>query len=262
MLHGVTEVREKIASGAHLLLAGSERALSQLPKGNWIGGTTAYFMVPEGGVCSESEIFVTEVPANAVEVRIAEYAAQDLPSLCKDAPSNGFTFIIMPAGSPAHANYAQHAPDYEGMFEKPVVGWIAGVHLSRIGQQSPRVFSGISGTDSAEHAMVMHVALRPGRMAELDVVNVFRPVSSDSVTFPVAGLSARQCLVNGQPRSLARYLTEIKHDCRLPLTADYNGSVVNVSLQRVDPETGTPSNSMLRFFLVWSIGLPSLYRTT
>jgi len=167
MLHGVTEVRDKIASGANLLWAGSERALRQLPKGNWIGGTTADFMVQEGGVCSELEIFVTEMPADAVEVRIAEYAAQDLPSLCRDAPSNGFTFIIIPAGSPAHANYAQHAPDYEGMFEKPIVGWIAGVHLSRIGKQSPRVFNGISSTDSAEPAMAMHVALRPGRMAGL-----------------------------------------------------------------------------------------------
>jgi len=60
MLHSITEVRDKIASGAYLLLAGSEHALRQLPRGNWIAGTTTYFMAQAGGVCSETEIFVTE----------------------------------------------------------------------------------------------------------------------------------------------------------------------------------------------------------
>lgn len=186
MLLTIGEVREKIASGAHLLLAGSEQALAQLPKGNWIAGTTPYFMTPRGGVCSESQIFVNEVPPEAVEVQIAEYAAQNLPSLCTDAPSNGFSYIIIPACSPAYIAYTQNAPTYEGMFEKAVVGWIAGVHVSRIGKQFPRVFSGISGASSAEHAIVMHVALPEGRIAELDVVNVFKPGPGNPSPFPPA----------------------------------------------------------------------------
>jgi uncharacterized protein DUF6976 len=239
MLCSITEVRDKIAAGTHLMLAGSEHTLGQLPKGNWIGGTTPYFMAQEGGVCSESQIFVTEVPADAVEVEIVEYAAHNLLSLCKDAPHNGFSFIIIPAGSSAHVAYAQDAPAYEGIFEKPVVGWISGVHISAIGKQSPKAFNGISGASSAEHAVVMHVALPQGRMAELDVVNVFKPGSGDFITFPSSGFSAQRCAVNGKPTSFARYLKEIKHDFRLPLTADYNGSVVNVSLQGVDADTNT-----------------------
>jgi hypothetical protein len=239
MLHTIAAVRNKIASGAYLLLAGSEQALRQLPKGNWIGGTTPYFMAQEGGVCSESQIFVTEVPACAVEVRIGEYTVQNLPLLCTHAPENGFSFIIIPAGSPAHIAYAQDAPAYEGMFVKTVVGWIAGVHTSLIGKQPPRVFSGLSGRNSAEHAVVMHVALPQNKFAELDIVNVFEPGSGDAITFPSAGFSAQQFLIDGKPTSFARYLSDIGHDSRLPLTADYNGSVVNVSLQSVDAETGT-----------------------
>jgi hypothetical protein len=239
MLHAITEVRDKIVSGAHLLLAGSEQALRQLPKGNWIGGTTPYFMGQRGGVCTESQIFVTEVPGCAVEAQIAEYTVKNLPLLCTQAPQNGFSFLIIPAGSASHIAYAENAPAYEGMFEKPVVGWIAGVLTSCIGKVPPRVFSGISGRSSIEHAVVMHVALPQGKIAGLDIVNVFAPGSGDSFTFPASGFSTQQCLLNGKPTSFARYLSEVKHDSRLPLTADYNGSVVNVSLQTVDASHDT-----------------------
>ena len=51
MLHSTTEVNRKIANGKPLLSAGSEEALRQLTKGNWIGGTIPYFMDEAGGVC-------------------------------------------------------------------------------------------------------------------------------------------------------------------------------------------------------------------
>jgi hypothetical protein len=243
MLHAITEVRKKIASGAQLLLAGSEQALRQLPKGNWIGGTTEYFMAREGGVSSDSQIFVNEVVRDAVDIRIAEYTAQNLPSICRDAPYDGFSFIIIPAGSRPHVAYAQGAPTYEGMFEKPVVGWIAGVHMSRLGKQLPKVFNGISGAVSSDHAAVMRVGLPQDKIAELDVVNVFEPGSGDSIAFASSGFSAQECLINGRPTSFARYLTELKHDCRSPLTADYNGVIVNISLQSVNLET-----NMVKFY--------------
>jgi len=239
MLLSITEVRDKIAAGAYLLLAGSEQALRQLPKGNWIGGTTPYFMAQGGGVCSESNIFVTDLPADAVNIRIAQYAARDLPSFCQDAPDNGFSFIMIPAGSTAHIAYAQDAPTYDGIFRTPVVGWITGVHVSRIGKESPQVFSGVSGTSSAELATVMHVALSADKVAELNIVNVFKPGDGECFTFPSSGFSTLDCLINGKLISFARYLSDAGHDCRFPLTADYNGSVVNVSLQSVDAHTGT-----------------------
>jgi uncharacterized protein DUF6976 len=233
MLYSMSEVRDKIDSGSYLLLAGSEQVLRQLPRGNWIGGTTTHFITEEGVVSSESQVFVTQVP-EAVNVKVEEYSAENLSLLGKDGPGNGFTFIIIPAGSPTLIAYAQDAPSYEEIYERPVVGWVSGVHPSGMGKESPKVFNGISGSASSLHALVMHVDLPQSNIAELGVINVFRPGSGDRFAFPTAGFSAQECLVNGKPVNFARYLAQGKHDYRLPLTADYNGTVINVSLQTVD----------------------------
>ncbi len=228
----------KIRSGNALLLAGSDEALSQLPYGNWIGGTIPYFMGPEGGVCSNSKIFVTEVPAGTLKTEVREFSAQQLPSICKDVPRHGFTFVIIPAGSAAHIAYAEGAPTYDGIFDQPVVGWISGVHASEIGKRKPKVFNGLTGSQSTDNAVVMRVSLPDNQRATLDIVNVFEPGSNGVITFPNSGFSAEECFVDGERKNLARYLKSIGHDERIPLIADYNGSLVNVSLQSVNESAG------------------------
>jgi hypothetical protein len=52
-LLSIPEVQSAIAAGESLFLAGSREALSQLPRGNWIGGTIPYFMAEEGGLSTE-----------------------------------------------------------------------------------------------------------------------------------------------------------------------------------------------------------------
>ena len=211
--------------------------MAQLPKGNWIGGTIPYFMDTKGGVCTESQIFVNEVAAQSVEIR--EYTVKTLPSVCKDAPDNGYAFIIMPAGSPVHTAYAQNAPQYEGIFLKPVVGWVSGVLLSELGKHPPKVFNGLTGASSSSDAVVMDVTLPKNQIANLEIVNVFKPGSGETIMFPVSGFSAGECKVNGKAVNFAKYLTSQKIDTRLPLTANYNGSIVNVSVQSVDEAKGT-----------------------
>jgi hypothetical protein len=238
MLYSIVEVQNRIAEGKPLFLAGSESALSQIPKGNWIGGTIPYFMDVNGGTCSESQIFVNEVPDCALKVQFADYTAETLPSICKDAPENGFSFIIIPAASPAHRAYAEDAPNYEEMYLKPVVGWISGVLLSEIGRTLPKVFNGQTGKSSSEGAVVAHVTLPAGKQAELDIVNIFKQGSGDTITFPSSSFSADDCMVNGSRANFAGYIARTKADSRIPLTADYNGSIVNVSIQSVDAEAG------------------------
>lgn len=239
MLHSIAEVCATIASGKPVLLAGSENVLAQLPRGNWIAGTIPYFMDSAGARCSESEIFVTEIPQDALSFQILDYTEAELPSICNDAPSNGFSVLIMPAGSAVHSTYAHDAAGYDGMFIKPVVGWISGVHLSRLGQDQAKVFNGNTGQVSSDRAVVMHVALPDHRRAELDIVNVFERSTGDTITFPTSGLSASDCLVNGESTNLAQYMAQVRPDPRLPLTADYNGTIVNVSVQGVDESSGT-----------------------
>ncbi len=234
MLHSIAEVATKIASGQALLLAGSESALSQLPKGNWIGGTTSYFMDVDGCTCSGSRIFVHEIPDSALGFQVAEYSPQTLPSIFKDAPENGFSFLILPAGSPVHTAYAEGAPLYEGFILKPVAGWVSGAPLEEIGRTQPKMFNGQTGESSSSRAIVMHVALPPDKVADVEIINIFKPGSGDTITFPESGFTQAQCLVNGKPTNFAKYISSVQADTRLPLTANYNGSVVNVSIQSVD----------------------------
>jgi hypothetical protein len=239
MLNSIFEVQKQIATGKCLFLAGSESALSQLSKGNWIGGTIPYFMDVTGGTCSESQIFVNEVPDCALGVEVVEYTVKTLPSICTDAPKNGYSFVIVPAGSQAHTAYAQDSPHYDEMYLKPVVGWISGVLLSEIGKKQPKVFNGRTGKASSESAIVMHVTLPPDKQAHLDIVNLFKQGEGDTISFSAAGFSASECLINGKAANLAEYMSNTQADSRLPLTADYNGSIVNVSVQSVDQSTGT-----------------------
>jgi len=238
MLSSVADVQDQLAAGKSLLLAGEESLLRQLPKGNWIGGTIPYFMDKTGGIHSESHIFVTEVPAYASAVDVREYTTATLPSICQDAPENGFSVLIMPAGSPVHIAYAQDFPKYADAYLKPVVGWISGVNVAEIGKRQPKVFAGVSGQDSAQNAVVMHVTLPRHKRAEIDIVNVFQQGPGDTISFKGSGFTASECRINGKPANLARYITGSHVDSRLPLTANYNGSIVNVSVQSIDEKAG------------------------
>jgi hypothetical protein len=85
----------------------------------------------------------------------------------------------------------------------------------------------------------MHVSLPATQAAELDIVNIFRQGSGDTISFSEAGFAASDCLVNDRPANLAEYIGRTGVDTRLPLTADYCGSIINVSLQAVEAESGT-----------------------
>jgi hypothetical protein len=234
VLNTIAEVTKKIEAGKVLLLAGSEAALSQLPKGNWIGGTTSYFIDADGGTFSETAIYVDEIPSFAEGTKIAEYSVQTLPNIFKDAPEKGFSVLILPAGSEVHTAYAESAPRYEGFILKPVVGWVSGVPLPEVGRTQPKVFNGQTGKSSTANAVVMHVTLPANKIADIEIVNVFKPGEGDKISFPTAGFVQTECTVNGEKVNFAKYLASVHADTRLPLTANYNGSVVNVSIQATD----------------------------
>ncbi|MGC4068398.1 MAG: hypothetical protein QM784_27885 [Polyangiaceae bacterium] len=56
MLTDLKTVVTMLENGKSLILAGDERALRQLPKGQWIGGTIPYFMGESGGVTTQDGI--------------------------------------------------------------------------------------------------------------------------------------------------------------------------------------------------------------
>lgn len=224
-----------IRSGTMLIIAGDEDVLAALPNGNWIGGTTPYFMGQDGGVTTRDQVFITPVPAYpGIQPSIKVYDPASLSQICVQAPENGFSVILLPAFSEAHFEYAQHACAYEEMFMKPLVGWIAGIHLDDMGQRTPKVRDGHQAAMLENHAVVIHVPLPDNVNANVAIVNLFNQGNGDDIAFLESGFEASSCLINGKHTSLAKYLQNIGHDSRLPLVANYSGALINVSLKAVD----------------------------
>lgn len=235
----VQAVTDLINQGTPLSLAGPESALKQLPAGNWIAGTIPYFM--DSDICltaTEGKVFATDLSAIG-SVRFASYAADELAGIAANAPTNGFSLTIIPAGGKAHQNFAADAASYPGAFLKPTVGWISGVHLSELGRLTPKVVDGRTRSVYEDRAMVAYVTLPAEKMASVEIVNLFEPGSGDVLHFPETSFEVKNCEVNGRRVNFAAYVKGLKlEDCHLPLVGDFAGAHVNVSMQRVDVENG------------------------
>lgn len=234
----VADAAALIGSGRPMCIAGDEAALRQLPAGNWIGGTIPYFMGEGGGLVSREQVHVTVVGDHADAPRLRLCDADALPQLCRAAPEHGYSILILPAFSDCHLAFARNAPNYEEMYLKPLVGWVAGVHLDDLGRAQPQVVLGSSGEFSTTQAVVMDVPLPPEKFARVDIVNPFRPGDGARIVFAETGLAAGDCRIDGRPGNLAEHLAASGADGRLPLVADYCGAPVNVSIKGIDRAAG------------------------
>lgn len=229
------EVAQKlVAGGRPLMFAADEKLLKALPKGRWIGGTIPYFVGQGGGVKTAEQLFVTELPEFIKEAEAKLYSVEALSRIPADYPDNGASFIVLPGFSKAHTAFAQNCSSWKGLFDRPLVGWIAGVDLADLGKATPKVFNGATGEWSDDAAVVLHVKVPEGRAAKVDIINLFSQGDGDALTFSKEGFEATDVFVNGEPRNLAEYLAAKGIDTKLPLVADYNGASVNISFQAVD----------------------------
>jgi hypothetical protein len=247
----LNEVAALIQAGKPLLLAGDEGALRRLPRGKWIAGTIPYFMTDSGGLVERQRIFVNDLPDGLQCVGIRRYGVDDLPRIFAELPASGFGVMIAPAASPVHLAYALNAPGYPDFATRPLIGWIAGVHLSELGKAAPKVFDGTTGEPLDQHAVVMQISLPPGKMVELGILNIFQEGDGPTITFPSSGFTATKVDVDGRERNLAEFIKETGLDMRLPLVADYCGIPINVSFQSVDKAKGE-----VRFYAPVFAGVP------
>ena len=237
-------VQKKISEGRSLLLAGDEAVLQQLPKGNWVGGTIPYFTTQEhGGIASRELIFVTDITDIAESISITQYDKETLANVYAEGPKQGFSFILIPAASETHLSFALNAPKYESFGISPLIGWITGVHLDDLGKVTPKVFNGSTGTMAEDAAMVLRAELKPGKLAEIGIINLFEQGDGDTLTFASDGFSAKNVIINGAPKNFADYLKEHTLDTKLPIVADYYGVPINISFQGVDDK-----ENMVRFY--------------
>jgi len=230
------ETARRIIAGQSLMLAGEEQLLATLPPGNWIGGTIPYFMAGDGGCLCKDKIFVTQIPGE-FQASTHRYATAELPGIYRDAGEGAVSFVILPANSAAHTEFALHAPRYPGFALHPLVGWIAGIDLENPGTAAPKVFCG-SPQPLGDAAAVMRLKLPADRLACINIINPFQPGHGDTICFPTTGFSATTALINGKEQNFAEYLQRIEADSRLPLVANYCGAMVNVSLKNMGGQSG------------------------
>jgi PAS domain S-box-containing protein len=84
----------------------------------------------------------------------------------------------------------------------------------------------------------MHVTLPRGKTADVGLINIFSPGDGDVLTFAADSFGAKEVLVAGVRRDFAEYAREKELDTRLPLVADCDGAMVNISFQGVDEASG------------------------
>lgn len=234
VMFDIAEVKNMINSGKKLLVAGEEKLLSQLPKGNWIGGTIPYFMAENGGMVSQDSIFANELPEFVEEVSVKSYDIATIKNVYKDGYENGFSLIIIPSCSETHLSFAINAPDYKEFATKPLVGWISGVLLDNIGKESPKTFLGNGEAVSDKNAVAMHVKLPVNKYAEVEIANIFEQGGGDTIEFIESGFQVKDAIINGEKQNFSEYLNKKQLDIKLPLVADYNSTMINISFQSID----------------------------
>lgn len=238
MLEDLKSVINRIQNREFLQIAGDESLLKRLPKGNWIGGTIPYFIVPGGGgMESRDKLFVNTLPDDVIESGISEYDETDIDQLTADSPQNGFTYLILPGMSSIHLSFAKKAPDFDEAYMKPVIGWVSGVALNDLGRKKPKTISGLTGQVSSDKAVAIHCRLPKEKVARIGVINLFKQGTGPEIRFNQTGFTVEQCVIGGRTLNFADYLRFNHCDHRLPLVADYNGEKINVSIQRINHHT-------------------------
>lgn len=236
-MSSIAETAKLIKDGKHLYIAASEACLTQLPRGNWIGGTIPYFMTPQGGLVSHEQVLVTILPEQITHCSIVAYDESTLSGIPKNYLSNGLSLIIIPAFSDVHLKYAKECSSWPSIFNQPLVGWITGIDLST-GQGTPKVINGTTGQLSTDRALVMHLEFSKEVFVSANIINIFeQDKGKDSITFKTTGFETETAFVNEKEVGLADYLEQQAVDLKLPLVADYMGAMINVSFRDIDPVT-------------------------
>ncbi len=226
------ETTRLINDGKLLHIAGTENLLRKLPKGNWIGGSTEYFMTKDGGKVSGELLLVTEFPYKDFFIRA--YDSAEVANVANDAFDNGFSIVIFPFDSEVHTVYAKNATSYENIFMRNITGWAAGVNLNIPGQ-TPVAVNGMAAQAHANKAVALHLKTPDAKTARINIINIFTPdEKSPVIEFTEEGFSVKKCYVDGKETEFADYITRSGIDTRLPLIGNYSGNGANVAFKTIE----------------------------
>ena len=234
IMHTSEEVIKLIAQDKVLLLSGNEDVLKKLPKGKWIGGTSSYFMSENGGIISDELIEVTEIPDYITDYKINYYDSDSIKNIYKDGFETGFSVVIIPAFSETHLLFAKEVYTFEKFATIPLVGWISGINLDNKNASTPKVFSGTDASYCFEKAIVAHFQIPENKFADVTIINTFYADGGDEIEFPYSGFEAENVSINGKQMNFSDYLKNNNVNIDLPLVANYNGVMINVSFKEND----------------------------
>ncbi len=234
-LYTVKEASQMISEGKVLLLAGSREALAGLPSGNWIAGTTPYFMASNRQrITSREHIFVHQLPDFITGAAMKEYDELDIRNIYTDAPENGFTILIAPNSSKVLFEYALNAPDYLRFACSPVCGWVAGWLVKDPPDRYSYSMSGLNPVLQDNKAVAMHVSLPADKYAEINMFSPFKATSGTTIVFDEDGWIQENVVINGVKQNFAAYILENKIDTAYPLIANFAGAQVCVSHLKIE----------------------------
>ena len=234
-----------INEGRVLLLAGAEQDLATLPEGCWIGGTVGYFVTPKGGVTAQDVLFYTDFTKLADGAAWRSFDANNIHEIAQFYPENGFALLLLPGFSEILGEVAGRIMEYEGLYNVPLMGWVSAVAMEGmpkiLPRGGPKIFAGGPSAES-ERAAVLYVSLPPRCFAQLHIANLFMPGDGPDIKFLEPDLyNAKDCLIGGTRQNLAHYMAAQNLDRRLPLVADHEGALLNLSILRRDARAGCVS---------------------
>ncbi len=248
-LYDIDEVARFIEEGRHLVISGGEDILSKLPKGNWIGGTSTYFMNLDKAVSTKSKVFVDDLTGIGTNYNIKLYNRDDIKNIAIDAFENGFTIVIIPTGSSVYHEFSLHSLSYDQIFNNPIVGFISGVFEDEVAENHateddnnkskvylPSVFDGRNLKKYNDYAVAIHVELPDNKIARAEILNVETiDKNSPTITFPKTSFVQSECLINGEKQNIADFLINVGYQSNYNLVADYNGSIVSRDIKVINP---------------------------
>ncbi len=254
-LYTLNEVTKFIKEGRKMVLSGGEKILSKLPKGNWIGGTSTFFMNTDKGVSTRNMIFVDDLTEVAEDFNIVLYDEKNIKKIAIESFYNGFTVLILPIDSKVFEEFSLHSLSYDEIFNNPVVGFVEGVLEEEVVEdydkqgatQSeasynetfyPTVFDGKTGKRYTDKAVAIHIELPDNKVARAEILNVETiDKNSKGIVFPKTSFTQSECVINGEKQNIADFLEDVGYQTNYNLVADYNGSIVSRDVKEINPVT-------------------------
>ena len=233
-LYTIDEVISFILEGKKLVLTADESSLDKLPKGNWIGGTSPYFMDETEGVFTKNKIFVDDFTDLAKNFKIEAYNKNTLKNIASNSYKNGFVLLIIPNDTEVHTEFAINSLSYKNIFNNPVVGYIAGYDLKNITKS--KVYNGLDLQNNNDNAISIHIELPDNKIARAEIVNLDTiDKSSPEIKFPKNSFVQSACTIDGKEMNIAEFFIQNNYN-GLPIIANNNGAFINKDIRKIDSE--------------------------